>query len=82
MMWLGLGLLVNPISMFLSWIPLLGDLSNAFNAITSFVSAFVISTVTVLVLSLGRHPLVLAGSVAVTLLVLLLGQKLLRTLRA
>ncbi len=82
LMWVGLWLLVNPISVVLSFIPLLGDIAGTFNGITSFVAAFVLSAVTILVSSLVHHPGVLAGCVAVTLVVLLVGRKLLRSAHA
>ncbi|MFM7427995.1 MAG: TMEM43 family protein [Elainella sp.] len=78
MMWLGLFLFAAPVSAILDFIPILGDLSSAVAGVASFLIAFVLSAVTILTASLLQSPLVLAGSVGVTLLALLLMRQLRR----
>jgi hypothetical protein len=64
-----------------SVIPLLSDLVDLFTGITSFITAFVLSFVTIVVSSLIHQPIVLAGSISVSLLVLYLGQFLRKAVR-
>lgn len=82
MMWFGLWLMVDPISVVLSVIPFLSDVADVLNGTASFVVAFVLSAVTILVSSLIHQPLVLAGVVGITLIVLVIGRTMLRACRA
>jgi uncharacterized membrane protein len=81
LMWIGLWLLVNPISVVLSVIPFLGDLSDFFNQTASFIVAFILSAVTIFVSSLIHQPWVLAASITVTLVALFLSRFIFRSLR-
>jgi hypothetical protein len=81
MMWVGIVLLLNPISVVLSVIPFLGDVADFVNGTASFVVAFVLSAVTILVSSLAHQPIVLLGAVLVSLVGLGVGRMLLRMFR-
>ncbi len=78
MMWAGLALLAQPVNVLFSVIPLLGELSEVVSGAASFILALVLSFVTIVVSSLIHQPIVLLGSVGVTLVVFLLGRMLLR----
>jgi Transmembrane protein 43 len=78
LMWGGLLLLAEPISVLLSVVPLLGDLVDLFTGVASFAIAVVLSFVTIVVSSLVHQPIVLVGSVVVTLIVLFIGKMLRR----
>lgn len=80
-MWVGIVLLLNPISVVLSVIPFLGDVADFVNGTASFVAAFVLSAVTILVSSLAHQPVVLLGAVVVSLVGLVVGRMLLRMVR-
>jgi hypothetical protein len=78
LMWGGLLLLAAPIGVFLGAVPLLGDLVDLFTGVASFAVAVVLSFVTIVVSSLVHQPIVLVGSVGVTLTVLFIGKMLRR----
>jgi hypothetical protein len=82
LMWLGLWLIVGPISAILDVIPLLGDMADFMSGTATLVVAFVLSAVTILVSSIFYQPWILAGAVGITLVSLLVGRSLLRSHRA
>jgi hypothetical protein len=81
LMFVGLCLLMKPISVLLSPIPFVGDLVESLTTSASFVVALVLSAATILGSSLIYQPLVLVGSVAVTIVVLGLGKAILKSIR-
>jgi hypothetical protein len=78
MMWAGLALLAQPVNVLLSVVPFLGELSELISGAASFMLAFVLSFITIIVSSLVHQPIVLLGSIGVTLAVFLLGRILLK----
>jgi hypothetical protein len=74
-MWMGLFLILGPISTILDFLPFLGDLAESITGITTFVTALVLSAVAMIISSLIQQPIVLGGAILVTALVLL-GSKL------
>jgi hypothetical protein len=81
MMWGGLQLLAQPISVLFSIIPPLSNLVDLISGVASFVIAFVLSTVTILVSSLVHQPIVLLGAVSVTIVVLFIGRMVRKAVR-
>jgi hypothetical protein len=76
MMWFGLMMVAQPISVVLSVVPFLGDLAEMISGAASFVVALVLSFTAIVVSSLIHQPVVLFGSVMVALTVLWAGRKL------
>jgi hypothetical protein len=66
-MWIGLALASNPISVFLDFIPFLGSVSESVAGLTSFWVAFVLSTATILVSTLIHHPIALVIALTISL---------------
>ena len=66
-MWFGLNFVAAPLSEVLSFIPFLSSLTENITLITSFVGAFVLSTITILVSMLLHHPIALLLAIATTL---------------
>ncbi len=72
MMWFGLMLMGSPLSAFLDVIPWLGDVAEGITFISSFITAFVLSTVTILTAMLLQHPFALLLAISTTIAALLL----------
>lgn len=71
MMWWGLRLAVAPISVVLDFVPALGTISESITGAGSFLVAFVLSAITILVSMLLHHPIALGIVIAVTIGLLL-----------
>lgn len=67
-MWFGLNFVVAPLSEMLSFIPFLKSLTENITLLTSFVGAFVLSTITILVSMLLHHPLALILAIATAII--------------
>lgn len=67
MMWFGLMLLGSPLSAFLDVIPWFGSMAEGITLVSSFATAFILSTVTILTAMLLHHPIALALAISVTL---------------
>lgn len=67
MMWFGLMLMGSPLSTFLNMIPILGSFAEGLTFVTSFVTAFVLSSVTILTGMLLSHPIALFLALGVTM---------------
>lgn len=76
-MWFGLNFVAAPLSEALSFIPFLSSLTENLTFLTSFVGAFVLSTITILVSMLLHHPigLILAIATTIATLAFLRGRK-------
>jgi hypothetical protein len=67
MMWFGLMLVGSPLSAFVDVLPWVGSIAEQLTLVSSFVTAFVLSTVTILAAMLFHHPVALALAISVTL---------------
>lgn len=67
-MWFGLNFVAAPLSEALSFIPFLSSLTENITLLTSFVGAFVLSTITILVSMLLHHPIALVLAIATTII--------------
>lgn len=65
MMWFGLMLTGSPFSVWTNAIPLVGSFIESFFMASSFVTAFVLSTVTILIAMLVHHPIALLLAIGV-----------------
>lgn len=72
MMWFGLMLLGSPLSTFLSVVPFLGSFAEGLTLVSSLITAFVLSTVTILAGMLLNHPIALLLAIGVTMGVLVM----------
>nr|WP_290225913.1 TMEM43 family protein [Trichocoleus desertorum] len=66
-MWFGLNFVAAPLSEALSFIPFLSSLTENMTLLTSFVGAFVLSTITILVSMLLHHPIALVLALITTI---------------
>ena len=68
MMWLGLGLILAPVSILLDVVPLFGEITGAITMLLTFVAAVILSIVTILVSEIVHTPLTLAVTVLVVII--------------
>jgi hypothetical protein len=81
MMWMGLNLILGPIAAIANVMPFLGDIVEALSGTASFLVAFLLSTVTIIVSSLLHNPVMLAIAATISLGVLAIGRLGLRSAR-
>lgn len=69
MMWIGLALALEPISVILDFLPFLGSITRGITGASTFIIAFVLSSITILVSMLLHNLIALAITVAVAVVV-------------
>lgn len=67
-MWFGMNFVMAPLSEMLSFIPFIKSFTQNISLLTSFVGAFVLSTITILVSMLLHHPMALILAIATTII--------------
>jgi len=76
MMWIGLTCLVEPVNVFLDFFPFFGSISRGISGISSFIIAFVLSTITILFSSLLHNFIALTLSLLVIFTIIITTKKL------